>query len=681
MMIQPSFPEFMPASDWQPPDSFPDLSRAKWISLDVESRDPYLRSRGPGYLRHDAYVCGVAIHTEGFSGYYAVRHAQGDNFAPNVVFSWLSDVAKEFSGEMYGGNLLYDLEALYFEDVHFQDSVKFSDVQIAEPCIDEESVKGYSVEELSNKYLGVGKDESLLRDAACMFTKGYKDKRAKRPIHFDPKADLWMLDPKYVGAYAEGDVDRPRRIFQEQVKILDKENLWQIFNLERSLVPILLKMRIEGVRVDLKKAGALVKLLSSEIDKYSAKIKSLVGFEPNVDSGPDLEKAYNALNFKYPELNIVSKLKRTNLGNPSFTSEWYSTQDDPLSKAIHKKKKLMTLRDDFVQGDILGEHVDGRLHPQFHQLRDNDKGTRSGRMSSTHPNGQQVPARHDDDLWGVGSPNWAELVRGLFVANVGEIFSKNDFSQQEPRLLVHFAGKSNLPGADVAVKAFRDNPRQDYHQFTTDLVNKISGKNFKRKRIKGVNLGLAYAMGLFKLARQLGVPMDEAKEILNDYHRALPFVRALSSKCQQVAQERGYIVTLLGRHQRFNLFEPVPDNKEEREYFKGRGLPLEQAQSAWPGRRLQRAGIHKSVNRLVQGSAADQTKEAMRQLYYDHGRLTMSLPVHDELSGSVVDRHQAMVVKQVMENCVQLIVPVVCDSTVGQSWGEAKEEVLLEGAV
>jgi DNA polymerase-1 len=432
-------------------------------------------------------------------------------------------------------------------------------------------------------------------------------------------------------------------------------------------------MRIDGVRVDTEKARALVKVLSSEIDKYSAQIKKLVGFEPNVDSGPDLAKAYNALHFARPELNIAGRLKLTTLGNPSFTSAWYSEQNDPLSRAIHKKKKLMTLMQDFVIGDILGEQISGRLHPQFHQLRDNDRGTRTGRMSSTNPNGQQVPARHNEDLWGPESPNWAELVRGLFVANHGEIWSKNDFSQQEFRILIHFAAKAKLPGAEVAVEAFRRNPKTDFHQFATDLINRISGRSFKRNRVKSINLGISYSMGVFKLAKQLGVSMDEAKEILTDYDRGMPFVKALSKKCMGVAADRGFILSLFNRRQRFSLWEPVPTDNDERQFFKGKGLPLEQAQAAWPNRRLQRAGIHKALNKLCQSAASSQTKAAMRDLYYDHGRTTLSLAVHDELSGSVPDRSQARLVKQVMENCVRLMIPVVCDSTVGPSWGEAKE--------
>ena len=676
MNIQPCFPELMPESSWVPPDSFPDLTDAKWISIDVEAQDPNLKNRGPGYIRGDAKVCGVAVHAEQFCQYYPVRHAQGSNLAPNVVFEWLSDQAKHFQGELHGGNLLYDLEALHFEGVHFQDEVKYRDIQVAEPVIDEESFNGYSVEQLSQKYLDRGKEEELLREAASRYAKGFKNGRGNRPIALDPKTDLWMLPAQFVGPYAMMDVELPRRVWQEQVKIIDREDLWQIFNLEASLAPVLLKMRIEGVRVDLEKADSLVKVLTKEIDRYSTQIRNLVGFHPNTDSGPDMAKAYNALHFARPELNIAANLKFTSLGNPSFTAEWYASQTDPLSRIVLKKKKLSTLRDDFVIGDIIKENIKGRIHPQFHQLRDNDRGTRSGRMSSTNPNGQQVPARHDDDLWGPESPNWAELVRGLFVPDIGKIWSKNDFSQQEVRLLVHFAGKAKMPGANIAVEAYRKNPKQDYHMFTTEVVNKISGKNFKRKKIKIVNLALSYGAGLDKLCFMLGVSREEGKEILEDYHKALPFVRALSIKCTYVAETRGNLSTLLGRRQRFNLWEPVPETRDERESNRTRGLSLEQAQSMWPGRKLQRHGTHKACNRLIQGSAADQTKEAMRQLYYNHGRLTMALAVHDELSGGVDDVEQARLIKQVMENCVELMIPMVCESMTGPSWGEAKQEVI-----
>ena len=649
-------------------------------------------------MRKDAYIVGVAIHTEGFSGYYPVRHAQGCNIAPNVVFEWLYDQVKDFRGDLYGGNLLYDEEALWFEGVRFNDDVRRCDIQIAEPLIDEETADGYSVEALSQKYLGVGKEETLLREAAEKHTKGFKDKRAKRPIPFDPKGDLWMLPPEYVGEYAEGDVDRPRRIFQDyQSKIMDKDGLWDIFKLESSLVPILLRMRINGVRVDIERANALVDRLSKEIDRFSEAIKKFVGFDPNVDSGKDMLRAYETLNFRMPEFEITKSLRYTApsknhpQGQASFTADWYAAQHDPLSRIVLKKKKLMTLRDDFVIGDIMKDSVDGRLHCQFQQLRADESGTRSGRMASRNPNLQQVPNRHDGcdkecqdnctaHLWGKNDPNWAEEVRRLFVADDGKVYFKGDYSQQEPRLLVHFASLCKLPGADLAVAAFRANPLVDYHKLTTDIINEKSGRQppFKRKQIKWVNLGLMYAMGLKKLCRQLGLSIPEGVEILSAYHTALPFVKGLSTKAMTTAQERGFISTLLKRRRRFNLWEPIPESKEERE-FKVQGLSRHLAEIRWPGRRLQRWGIHKALNALIQGSAADQTKEAMRVLYYEH-KCVPALQVHDELGGSVSDMDEARLIKTVMQECVLLEIPVVCDAKIGPSWGEAKEEVaVIEG--
>ena len=675
MHIQPSFDCMMPESSWRAPDSFTEIYSAKWWSIDIESKDPYLRSRGPGFVRRDAYVCGVAIHVDGFSGYYPVRHATGSNIAPNVVFDWLRDQANRFRGELYGANLLYDLEGLWHEDVRFSDDVKYRDVQICEPLLDAETTDGYSLEVLSRKYLGVGKEESLLRDAAQGLTKGYKDKSCHRPINFDPKADLWMMDPIYVGAYSESDVDRPRRIYEKQKKLIDEQNLGRVLDLESSLTPILLRMRINGVRVDLEQAEKLRDLMSREIDKYSLQIKKLVGFDPNVDSGQDLAKAYSALNFRMPELGIADKLKYTGKGNPSFTADWYSTQQDPLSKAILKKKKLMTMRDDFIIGDILSEHVDGRIHAQFHQLRGDEHGTRDGRFSSTNPNLQQVPARHDEDLWGKDSTVWAELVRQLFIADDGKKFLKADYSQQELRLLVHFASKAKMRGVEAIVAEYRKNPKTDYHSVVQGLVKEACGRLYKRRYIKDANFGLVYGMGFAKLCMKLGLSNSEATEFLAAYHEAIPFAKSLAAKAMGVAQERGYVLTLLGRRCRFDTWEPVAESREERA-FKFQGLRRDLAEQRWPGRRLQRAGTHKALNKIIQPSAADQTKQAMHDLYYDHG-IVPQLIIHDEFTGSVVDVEEARIYKCVMENCVILEIPVVADTKLGSSWGNTKEEIEL----
>lgn len=680
-MIQPCLDVFMPESNWRAPEEFPRFSEAKWISIDLETRDPHLRAKGPGFIRGDAYIAGVALHMDGFTGYWPVRHAVGQNLAPNVVFEWLRGEAKHFQGQMFGANLGYELEGLWHEDVHFRDDVQYCDVLLAEPLIAEESLDGFNLEAVSVKYLGYGKQEDLLREAASKFTKGYRDSRCRQPIPFDPKGDLWMLDPIFVGPYAEGDVVNPQKIFTEhQSKVFDEENLWNVFRLESSLVPLLLQMKVKGIAVDLEAAEKLCALMSGEIDKYSAKIKDIVGFEPNLDSGQEVLRAYETLNFKHPELNIVDRLKRTEKGNPSFVAEWYAQQTDPLSKNILKKKKLTTLREDFVRGDIMGGHVNGRLHTQFKQLRQDDGGTRGGRFASANPNLQAVPARHDEDLWGASSPIWAEEVRKLFVPDAinphgtkRKLFCKSDISQQEPRLLLHFAYKCGLPGAVEAVETFRKNPRTDYHQMTTDIVNAKSGRNFKRKRIKSVNLAVMYSAGRKKLCQMTGISAAEGDEVLAAYHEALPFVRGLSSKAMAIVQSRGFITTLLGRRRRSDLWEPVAEYGEEKN-FKRQGLPKKLAEQRWPDKRLQRYGVHRALNQLVQGSAGDQTKAAMRMLYYEH-RIIPQLQVHDEVDGSVFDIEEARIYKYCMEHAVELALPVVCDTTVGSSWGAAKEPV------
>lgn len=662
MYIQPAFPEMMPISLWRPPSEFPDLTRAKRIQIDCETKDPRLKEKGPGFVRGESYVVGVAVKTKDFSGYYPVRHAQGQNLAPNVVFDWLGDQLKSDS-EKVGANLLYDFEALHYEGVH-NIGGKWRDVQVAEALIDEETAEGYSLEVLGRKYLSRGKDEELLRHAAAMYKKTFKGKKG---VSLDPKTDMWMLPAEYVGAYAEADVVLPELILEKQLKILSDEGLNDIWELESDLIPILLKMRIHGIAVDLEAAHALAKRLTKEIDVLSMMIIKTVGMDINVDSGHDLKKAYERLGATHEELDI--QLAYTAQGNSSFTAEWLNNQTDALSGCIIKKRKLMTMRDDYVIGDIIGESVNGRVYARFNSLRKDDSGTRSGRFSSTNPNLQQVPARDE---------YWAPLIRGLFVADKGKKWLKADYSQQEPRLLLHFAHLCGLPQAQEAVEQFKKNPRTDYHQMTTDLVNRHSSRVYKRKQIKGINLGIMYSMGLDKLCRMIDVAITEGEQILAEYHKALPFVRNLSSKAMSMAQSRGFINTLLKRKRRFNLWEPVPD-RGERGVVRYKGLKREEAESKWPNRRLQRYGIHKALNALIQGSAADQTKEAMRILYYNFG-IVIQLQVHDELGKSVADIEEARTIKHVMETCVELALPVVADTSVGPSWGAANEIVELLAA-
>jgi DNA polymerase I-like protein with 3'-5' exonuclease and polymerase domains len=268
-----------------------------------------------------------------------------------------------------------------------------------------------------------------------------------------------------------------------------------------------------------------------------------------------------------------------------------------------------------------------------------------------NPNLQQVPARHE-----IIGP----MVRSLFLPEEGQLWAANDFSSQEPRLLVHYATLLDLPGAERMADAYRNNPDTDFHQMVADMAG------IQRKAAKTIGLGLMYGMGKQKLANSLDLPLDEAAELINSFHMNVPFlkgtVNAVMKRIEHPASG-GSIRTLLGRKCRFPLWEPV-------EYGINKALPREQAVVEY-GPRIKRAMTYKGLNRLIQGSAADQTKAAMVALNKAGFRLL--LQVHDEIAVSVNDRSEAEEAARIMAQAVSLEVPSRVDVEIGPSWGEAKE--------
>lgn len=267
-----------------------------------------------------------------------------------------------------------------------------------------------------------------------------------------------------------------------------------------------------------------------------------------------------------------------------------------------------------------------------------------------NPNLQQVPARHE-----IIGP----MVRGLFLPEEGQLWASNDFSSQEPRLLVHYASLLGLDGADTMVSAYKNNPDTDFHQMVADMAK------IKRKQAKTIGLGLMYGMGKAKLAAQLDVTVEEAARLMDQFHQNVPFlkgtVNAVMRRIDHPAAA-GSIRTLLGRKCRFPLWEPMT-------WGVNKALPYEQAVIEY-GPRVKRAGTYKGLNRLIQGSAADQTKMAMIALH-EAGE-TLLLQLHDEVVLSVESREQAQRAAAIMMDCVQMEIPTKVDVEVGPNWGEAK---------
>jgi len=614
-------PLFSPDSNWTPPESLPDLSTAKEICIDLETHDPNIKEKGAGWARADGKVVGFAVATDGWSGYLPIAHQAGGNLDKTLVLNW---VKKIISGgaSIVCHNATYDIGWMRREGIEVKN--KIIDTMVAAPLIDENRFS-YALNALGREYLQERKDENLLRDAAQAW-------------NVDAKGGLHQLPPMYVGPYAEQDAVLTLKLWEWQKTEMTRQDLWSIFDLESSITPLLVEMRWRGVPVDLDGAETLSKRFRAKEEDALHRIKSLCGEEIEVWANASIQKAFDKLGITY---------NRTELGAPSFQQSWLENHEHEVPKLIVQARKMNKARTTFIDGMIMGNQVNGRIHAELHPLRSDNGGTVTGRFSYSNPNLQQVPAR---------DPEIGTAIRSLFIPEEGCQWGAFDYSQQEPRIVVHYADMMGLRGAQDAVDAFQHEDA-DFHQIVADMAG------IPRKQAKNINLGLFYSMGVTKLSESLGLTLDEGKELFAQYHDRVPFVKALSERAVQRASKQGSIRTLLGRRCRFDKWEPAQ--------FGTRKIMDHKTAYAEHGNAIKRAFTHKAMNRLIQGSAADMTKMAMK-LLYEEG-IIPHIQVHDELDFSVSSDAEITKIKDIMEHCVEMRVPVKVDVELGPNWGEAKE--------
>jgi DNA polymerase I-like protein with 3'-5' exonuclease and polymerase domains len=619
-----NLPLFPTHCEWLPPASFPDLSGAKEIAIDLETRDTNMESFGPGWPRKDGYVVGYAIAVDGWKGYFPVAHEGGGNMDKRVVERWVQSVLS-LPADKVMHNAAYDLGWLLATG--FTVNGRIIDTMIAAACLDENRFS-YSLNALGFDYLKEVKSEDGLKRAAADFG-----------VH--PKKELWKLPAMFVGEYAEGDAELTLKLWQCFKPLLKREDVESVFELETNVLPVLVRLTFNGIRFDRERAISLTAEMTAREKQLLTDIRGMAGVPVDVWAAASIAKAFDNLKMAYP---------RSETGLPSFTKTFLDGLDHPLAKAIIEARELNKTYGTFLRPYIEMSAYDGRIHPHVNQLRSDDGGTVTGRLSMAQPNLQQVPARHE-----VIGP----LVRSLFLPEEGELWASCDFSSQEPRLLIHYASLLGLPGSDVMQAAYLKDPRTDFHQMVADMAG------IKRKQAKTIGLGITYGMGKQKLATSLDMSVDEASTLITLFHQKVPFLRstidAVMRRIESPASG-GAIRTLLGRKCRFPLFEPVA-------WGVNKALPYEQAIIEY-GPRVKRAMTYKGLNRLIQGSAADQTKAAMVAL--DKAGFRVLLQLHDEIVVSVKTREEAEEAGRIMATTVELSVPSVVDVETGSSWGTAK---------
>jgi DNA polymerase I-like protein with 3'-5' exonuclease and polymerase domains len=615
---------FPSASEWLPPESFPDLSEAKEIAIDLETCDPNMENFGPGWPRKDGFIVGYAVAVDGWCGYYPIAHQGGGNLDKKIVESWITEIMLLPCPKIMH-NAAYDLGWLWAAG--FEVKGKIIDTMIAAGLVDENRFS-YALNSLGFDLLKEVKSEEMLKKAALDWG-----------VH--PKKQLWMLPANFVGSYGEQDAALTLKLWHHLEILLRQEEVESIFELETEILPILTRMTFKGIRFDREGAKKLIVDLQKKEKKLMAYIRKESGLPVDMWAAVSIAKAFDALGIDYP---------KTEKGAPSFTKSFLESCEHPIAQAIVEVREINKTHNTFLTPYLDASEATGRIHSHVSQLRGETGGTVTGRLSMNQPNLHQVPARH---------PVIGPMVRGLFLPEEGQLWAANDFSAQEPRLLIHFSTRLELPGADKMAEAYRTDPDTDFHQIVADVAG------ITRKEAKTIGLGISYGMGKAKLALALDLQLDEATELIEQFHARVPFLKGIISAVQKQINHPasgGSIRTLLGRKCRFPLYEPIA-------WGLNKALPYEEA-VAKHGVRLRRAYTYKGLNKLLQGSGADMVKQAMVELH--RAGFNILLSVHDEIALSVDTREEAEAAAEIMRNCVQLEVPLKVDVEIGTTWGSAE---------
>lgn len=642
-------PLFTPDVDYTPPkiSDLPSWKDAGRVSVDVETRDDQIKTLGPG-VRRGGYICGYSFAIEdGPAHYVPICHAGGDNVEnPKAAFQYLRDQAKIFTGDICGAGIQYDLDYLAEQKIIFKRAKWFRDCQVAEPLLDENQFS-YSLDNIAIRRGLPGKDETMLRDAAQCYGVNHKD-------------GLWKLPARYVAEYGIQDAKLPLQLLRRQEREIDEQNLWEVYNLESRLLPVLVKMRRRGVKIDFDRLDQIELWATQEEQEKLDEIFHITGIKIQLGDVWKKDILKPAIEYTGQKVQTSSK------GKLLIDNELLKGMKHPVGDALFRARKVNKLRTTFAES-VRTHAIGDRIHCTFNQLRKTDDGTdkeegaRYGRLSCTLPNLQQQPKR--DDF----SKRW----RSIYRPDDGDIWSCNDFSQQEPRWLVHYAEtchlnpnvKFNAMSAMAAAEAYRNDPSTDSHTMMARMVYGLGPNEMpteqQRDNSKTVYLGICYGMGGGKMCRRLGLPTkwifsrrwqrdievagSEGQAILDMFNHRAPFVKQMAQLVEGKASRNGYITTISGRRCRF------PANVD------GTGFD-------WG---------YKALNRLIQGSSGDQTKMAM--VLADEADFKIQLQVHDELDHSAENNEEAKALGKLMRESIQSNVPFKVDTEVGESWGQVKK--------
>ena len=670
-----------------------DLQDVDTVAIDIETYDPNLKTKGLGAIRKDGFITGVAVATGKDTVYFGLHHSDKTTSKEEEKEFWDQlnkkllqnpNIIKVFHNAIYDVCWLRSVTGKMLKG-------RLVDTMVAASVIDENRFK-YSLDALSKDYLNDSKYKYDLYEKAAI--EGIKD----------PMSNMHKLSYDLVKVYARQDVDLTLKLWNLFNKKLDKtlytkaENnkvytCRNIFELETRLFPCLVDMKFKGVRIDTQKLEHLGKRLRRRRDNLLSIIKKHTGLKLQLWAATSIKQLLD--NRK------ITKFEKTpKSGMPKLPKDFLKTHEDRFLRMVSKAREADKAVNTFIEG-LKSYIYKGRIHADINQIKGDGGGTVTGRFSMSNPNLQQIPSKGY-----IG-----KKMRELFIPEEGHTWGSFDYSQQEPRIVVHYAIKHGLSETEDLKERF-DDDKADFHQVVADMA-KIS-----RKQAKTINLGLFYGMGKGKLQAELNLDKAQAKTLFDTYHRKVPFVKELSDNLIRFAAKHKLIFTLEDRFCRFDKYESVnkrwDNNKRKFQEWDPEAVEIKQSdgkikykgdwitpklftrEEAWTKFKLlfhakskekveqlteeQRqdwfknyfspAFTYKALNRLVQGSAADMTKKAM-VLLYEKG-IVPHIQIHDELCVSIKDQETRNTIQKIMETAITLEINNKVDYEEGTNWGNIK---------
>jgi len=679
------------------------LKNINTVALDVETYDPNLKTKGLGAIRGDGFITGVAVATDNEIVYFPLHHSdhiKSDSEKKEFWDQMNKTILQNKNITKVFHNAMYDVCWMRAETGKMLKG-RIVDTMVAASVIDENRFK-YSLDALS---------KDILKDEKYKYDLQEKTFKWSGGMQKDPMSNMHKLPSHVVKEYAKQDVNltfKLWKIFNEKLdEVLftkpngEQKTCRKIFELETRLFPCLVDMKFKGVRIDVQKLETFGKKLKCRRDNLLNIIKKHTKVDVQLWAANSVKDLLN-------NQKITNYEKTPKSGMPKLPKNYLKTHANRFLRMLSKAREADKAVNTFIEG-LKGYVHNGRIHADINQIRSDDGGTVTGRFSMSNPNLQQIPAKG----------YYGKKMRELFLPEEGHKWGSFDYSQQEPRIVVHYAIKHGLSETQELADKF-DSDKADFHEIVAQMAN------ISRKQAKSINLGLFYGMGKGKLQAELNLDQTEAKKLFDTYHNKVPFVKELSDNLMGFAKKHRLVFTLEDRFCRFDTYESVnkrwnnkerkfeewdPEAKEVKnektgeityqgdwiqpklmskeaawEKFKlqfnskssskaegGKGKVEEltnEGRESWFAQYFTPAFTYKALNKLVQGSAADMTKKAMVDLY-EKG-IVPHIQIHDELCVSIKNDETRITVQETMEETITLKIKNKVDCKLGPNWGAIK---------